>query len=421
MGRIDRCFRVDSLNEINIILNEFQELLANPSIEIREYEGACNLIFHKVTKDINIKLKKKIKDINLNYKSLTEEMKKIIDKNELILGIDLGTTYSCASVMIDDNYVIIHNSLGEKLKPSYVALLSENDICVGGLAKLMPSNEKNIIYNSKRLLGKNLIEDNLPFDLEKLTIDEKFKILKIKVKIGDRIKEFYPEQISAMILKKIIIDSEYFLSKQIGKNINIKNAVITIPAYFNQNQRDATKRAAEIIGLNIKGMINEPTAAGIAYGYKSLENQEKLIVIIDFGGGTLDITLLKFVKDSDGIYCVVKFTYGDSNFGGEDFDDILMKKSTNLENLDKTLPHNIRLKRACEEAKIKLSKSDSAVIKLEQYMQNWNLNFNITREQFEGYCSSLFIKFEKKLDEFISRSKVDKKKNRRNYINRRVY
>ena len=205
-------------------------------------------------------------------------MKKIIDRNELILGIDLGTTYSCASIMIDKNIVIIPNSLGIRTTPSYVTFLSENKICVGELAKLFPSNKKNIIYYTKRLLGKNINDmKNLPFNLIN---DNKFNKLKIEVAIGNKTKQYYPEQISAMILKKIKDDSEYYLTKKIGKKIKINNTVITVPAYFNQKQREATKNAAKIINLNVKGMINEPTAASLAYGCESMENKKILLLLL---------------------------------------------------------------------------------------------------------------------------------------------
>ena len=128
-------------------------------------------------------------------------------------------------------------------------------------------------------------------------------------------------------------DSEYYLKKKFGTEIKIKNAVITVSAYFNQKQREATYQAAEIINLNVKRMINEPTAASLAYGYNSLENSKKLITVLDFGGGTLDLTLLQFIKNHKGIYCNIKFSFGDTHFGREDFDYIIMKKC--LENIGK--------------------------------------------------------------------------------------
>ena len=212
--------------------------------------------------------------------------------------------------------------------------MNKNEAYVGELAKLLPSNERNVVFNIKRLLGKN-IEDNeikklkkkLPFSLKK---DEKYNLLKISLSFMDKEnkeekEEFYPEQICALILKKIVKDSEFYLTKKIGKKITIKNSVITVPAYFNKKQREATKYTAEILGLKVQTMINEPTAASLAYAFESLENTEKRIIVIDFGGGTLDITLLRYKKDENAVYCDVKFTYGDTNFGGEDFDNILIK------------------------------------------------------------------------------------------------
>ena len=130
----------------------------------------------------------------------------------------------------------------------------------------------------------------------------------------------------SFILKKIKTDAEFYLSKKIGKKVEINNCVITVPAYFNQKQREETENSAKIIGLDVKTMINEPTAASLAYANFSLENAEKKLVVIDFGGGTLDITLLNYKKDANAVYCDVKFTYGNTSFGGEDFDNVLMSK-----------------------------------------------------------------------------------------------
>ena len=179
-----------------------------------------------------------------------------------------------------------------------------------------------------------------------------------------------------MLLNKLKIDSEYYLSKKIGKEIKIKKAVITVPAYFNQEQRESTKQAAEIINLEVVRMINEPTSASLAYGYEKEENEKgNYIIVIDFGGGTLDITLLNFIKNNKGIYCDIKSSYGDTHFGGDDFDYILMKKCLNDSSFEKNLPHNIRLKRACEKAKIKLSSSDKSKIILEEYQPSNNINY----------------------------------------------
>ena len=342
-------------------------------------------------------------------------MKKIIDQNDLILGIDLGTTYSCGAIMIEQKIIVIENSLGLRTTPSYVSFLSPNERVVGELAKLRPSDEGNVLFNSKRFLGKNIndkeiidIKNDLPF---KLIEDSQFNNIKMCIQFinhGNNKKEYYPEQISAMILKKIVQDAEYYLSKRIGKYIKINKAVVTVPAYFNQKQREATEQASQIINLKIERMINEPTAASLAYGYKTIENNNKYIIVIDFGGGTLDITLLKFMKTDKGVYCDIKYSYGNTHMGGEDFDYILMKNFINEKNFEKKNSCNIRLKRACEAAKIKLSTFESTNIILEEYKSNISINHSITRKQFEEDCSELFKKFENIINDFINDYKINK-------------
>ena len=387
------------------------EIFSEKKPNIQKIENGVTLTIKYMNNILSITLKKIDKDNDLSYNTLSEEMKKIIDKNELILGIDLGTTYSCASVMLDHRIVVIENSLGQRTTPSYVCFLKNKEICVGELAKLQPSKEyKYIIYNSKRLLGRNIndkeikeIIPDLPFDVRQ---DDELNQLKININFkGEGNKIFYPEQISALILKKIIADSEYYLQRLLNKNIIIKNAVITVPAYFNQRQREATYQAAKIINLNVKRMINEPTAASLAYGYKTIGENNKLITVLDFGGGTLDLTLLQFIKNQSNAYCDIKFSYGDTHFGGEDFDYILMNKcleSVGKNYFDKKLQCNIRLKRACEIAKIKLSTVDSTNIILEEYSKEININFPLTKKDFESYCEPIFNKFENLLKNFLS-------------------
>ena len=436
LREIDKYFKMaENIEGIPELLKD----IINERITIQKInENEIKLIIPYLKSKMEIPLKKYNNNNNEFYNSLSDEMKKIIDNDNIILGIDLGTTYSAASVMIDDKIIMIENSLGLRTTPSFVSFFGPYEICVGELAKLRPSNEGNIIYNSKRLLGKTLKDiqkdqkllDSLNF---KITEDKKLDKLKIAIDfknyknnennenkennekniiIENNIKdqeEYYPEQISSMILKKIVQDSEYFLSKKLGKEIKIKRAVITVPAYFNQKQREATIQAAEIINLKVERTINEPTAASLAYGYKTIENEQKLIVVIDFGGGTLDITLLKFIKNKSGIYCDIKYSYGDSNFGGEDFDYILIKKCLNVNDFKKNTPFNIRLKRACEAAKIKLSSNDETNIFLEEYMTDRNINFNLTRKDFESYCSDCFRKFKEKLNDFLENCDENRK------------
>ena len=496
---------------------DLKDLLDN-NYSLTETENNIELLFPRRRGDVKLLLNKIGNNLNIKYQLLSEKMKNIIDNNELVLGIDLGTTSSCASVMLDNEIIVIRDSLGSKQTPSYINFINKNKIYVGTLAKLLPSDEKNVIYHIKRLIGKSYKEEeieelknNFPYSFKKdsetdlLKIELVFKkqaeekensdkinaeneIINTKeenetinINEGDNIinvkeenniinmkeeneiinineesdikeekekkeineikeekeinlenyivnenkeeekEEFYPEEIYSLILKKIIIDSEYYLTKYLGKKINIKNVVITVPAYFNQKQREATLNAAKIIDLNIITMINEPTAAILPYVYNKKESDEKYIVVIDFGGGTLDITLLKFIKDEEKFYCDILTTHGDTNFGGEDFDKILMEKcikkciknspnSRELFQENGNLAHNARLKRACERAKIKLSYLESTQIHMENYYNYQTINIHLTRDKFLGYCKTLFNRFEQKLNEFILLSKIKEKK-----------
>ena len=414
-------FILEDIKQLHLFFQGFQNidqakefilqiLKTNNLIRAEKSGQDISLIINIYGKEASLLIKKIDKNFDISYDSLSEEMKKIIDNNGIIIGIDVGTTYSCVSVMLDEHIIIIENSLGLRSTPSYVCFLSQNEICTGDLAKLQPSQEfKNIIYNSKRLLGRNIndkeikeIIPDLPFEVKK---DDELNQLKININFKDQgNKKFYPEQISAFILRKLVKDAEYYLTKKIKKKIVIKNAVITVPAYFNQKQREATYQAAEIINLNVKRMLNEPTAASLAYGFKSLENNKKLITVLDFGGGTLDLTLLNFVKNDKGVYCDIKFSYGNTHFGGEDFDYILMKKcleSLGQNDFNKKLQCNIRLKRACEIAKIRLSTCDSTNIILEEYSKNIDINLHLTKNNFETLCNPIFVKLENILKKFL--------------------
>ena len=365
--------------------------------------------------DIKLPLKKE--SSNLHYDSLPGEIKKIIDENRLILGIDYGTTFSNASIVIGNNKpIIIPNDLGQLSTPSYISFIDDKKYYVGDLAKLTPSFDKNTIYGIKRLLGRKYNESyydktieemkknqDFIFDFNKDSQSDKIKI-EINYEKGPRKikKEFFPEQLCAMILKKIKSDSEYYLSMKIQKPIIIKNAVITVPAYFNQRQREAIKQSAKIIDLNVKRIINEPTSACLSYGYEKEENEKSNILIIDFGGGTLDITILNFIKDGGGIKCIIGSSNGHINLGGDDFDLELMKyclkKQSLGDEIDKNLSKNIRLKRACENGKIELSKETETKINLENYQNSININTSITRDEFNDICKDLFDKFRNHLD-----------------------
>ena len=421
---IDRYFYMS--RNLEEALKDLKDLFKT-AYTIEKKEKYINVVINYRDSKINFELDKFDDNINISYDNLSDRMKEIIDKDELILGIDLGTTYSCAAIMIDKNIVMIRNSLGSTTTPSYVSFLDKNKVYVGELAKLLPSETKNIIYNTKRLLGKSIEDEDikdlikkLPFSVKK---EQYYNLLKIVIDFGssnnneihiNNDEEFYPEQICALLLKKIVKDSEFYLTKKIGKEIKIKNAVITVPAYFNQKQRESTANSAKIIGLNLKTMINEPTAASLAYAFRSLENTDKNIIVIDFGGGTLDITLLRYKKDKDAIYCDVKFTYGNTNFGGEDFDNIIMEKCLKEFKMSEIKSEKeiatvdyLRLKRACERAKIKLSSFDSTKIHIEDNNYKSNI-FHLTKDKFIQYCRPLFIKLSDILNHFIKESKINK-------------
>ena len=409
-------------NNLQNVLDDLNGSLEEEKYIIKKEPDYINLIIEygrgKNKKNVTFVLNKYNGDIS--YENLSDKMKKIIDNNELVLGIDLGTTNSCAAVMIEDKIIMIRNSLGSTTTPSFIYFLNRKEVCVGELVKLLPSNEKNIIYNIKRLLGKNIddkevakIRNNLAFLLRR---DERFDLLKIVINFGNLEEEFYPEQISALILKKIIEDSEFYLSKKIGKDIKIKKCVITVPAYFNQKQRESTINSAKIIGLDVKTMINEPTSATLVYAKEYFKNTNKRIIVIDFGGGTLDITLLVYGRNDYGNFFDVKFAYGDSNFGGEDFDNILMSKCIQNFNSSSNEEPNIiyndenrnnyqilRLKRACERAKINLSTSDSTKIHIGNY------TYTISKSEFIEYCKELYDKFEDILNKFIKDSQINNK------------
>ena len=424
-------FSLENLKQMNSFFKQFenlekckdklQKIINKKKIKIEEINNILNfnIIYDEDEDPIKIQLLFQETLNKIEYDSLSQEMKNLIDKNELILGIDLGTTYSSTAILIDKKIIVIPNEFGLLSTPSYISIIDDEKRYIGDLAKLSASFDKNIIYSSKRLLGRKYndkeiteIKNDLPFTIIE---DKETQKIKIQIKYNkdnkEIKKEYYPEQISAMLLNKLKIDSEYYLSKKIGKTIKINKAVITVPAYFNQEQRESTKQSAEIIGLQVVRMINEPTSASLAYGYEKEENEEKkYIIVIDFGGGTLDITLLNFNKSGNGIYCDIKSSYGDTHFGGDDFDYKLMKKCLNDSLFDKNLPHNIRLKRACEKAKIKLSSSEKSKIILEEYLPFKDINVEITRNEFEKLCEDLFGKFKGKLEDFLKKSEFTNRK-----------
>ena len=311
-----------------------------------------------------------------------------------IIGIDLGTTNSCVSIMEAGNPTVIQSEEGSRTIPSVVAFTKDddkNDILVGQAAKRQAvTNPENTIYSSKRLIGRVFSE------VSKESKDLPYKIKKGKnneVVISSRGKDYALPQISAMILQKIKKTAESYIGEE------IKDAVITVPAYFNDSQRQATKDAGEIAGFNVKRIINEPTAAALAYGLDNKKDEK--IAVFDLGGGTFDISILEI---GDGVF-EVKSTNGDTALGGDDFDqsivDYLIKEFKKEQGIDLSNdPMAIqRLKEAAEKAKCELSSTKETEINLPYITADSSgpkhFVMPITRSKFEQLISNFIKKLQK--------------------------
>ncbi len=325
------------------------------------------------------------------------------------IGIDLGTTYSCVGWWKDNRCEIIANDQGNRTTPSYVAFTEEERIIGDGAKNQAAMNPENTVYDAKRLIGRKFDDPTVQSDIKsfpfKVSDNDSKPVINVTYKNEE--KTFQPEEISSMILTKMKEVAESYIGE------TVTDAVITVPAYFNDSQRQATKDAGMISGLNVLRIINEPTAAAIAYGLDK-KSEEKIVLIFDLGGGTFDVSLLSI---DDGIF-EVKATAGDTHLGGEDFDNVLMKHfidefkrkhSVDLSNNNRSLR---RLKTACERAKRSLSSSSTASIELESLCEGIDFFTSITRARFESLCMNLFQKciapVTKVLtDSGVSKSQVD--------------
>lgn len=308
-----------------------------------------------------------------------------------ILGIDLGTTNSCMAVMEHGEAKVIPNAEGNRTTPSVVAFTKSGERLVGQLAKRQAvTNPKNTVFSVKRFMGRRFKE----VDIERESVP--YEIVEAKngdayIKIGDKL--YSPPEISAMILQKLKADAEAYLGEE------IKQAVITVPAYFNDSQRQATKDAGKIAGLEVLRIVNEPTAAALAYGLD--KKSEEVVAVYDLGGGTFDISILEI---GDGVF-EVKSTNGDTHLGGDDFDQKLIDflaekfKAENSIDLRKDSQALQRLKEAAEKAKCELSSSMSTEINLPFITMNadgpLHLNITLTRSELE-----------KQVDDLIKRTEI---------------
>mmetsp|Transcript_14351 Transcript_14351/g.28332 ORF Transcript_14351/g.28332 Transcript_14351/m.28332 type:complete len:662 (-) Transcript_14351:252-2237(-) len=305
------------------------------------------------------------------------------------IGIDLGTTYSCVGVYKNGKVEIIANDQGNRITPSWVAF-TDDERLVGDAAKNQGAiNPENTVFDVKRLIGRKYSDTTVQHDKKLLPYDivEKESKPYVAVMFKGEKKVYSPEEVSAMILTKMKETAEAFLGK------DIVNAVVTVPAYFNDAQRQATKDAGTISGLNVLRIINEPTAAAIAYG---LDNKggEKNILVFDLGGGTFDVSMLTI---DNGVFEVIA-TNGDTHLGGEDFDRRVMdymlklfkKKAGKDASKDKKAVQKLR--REVERAKRSLSNSHQQRIEIESFFDGADLSETITRAKFEELCMDLFKK-----------------------------
>jgi L1 cell adhesion molecule like protein len=323
------------------------------------------------------------------------------------IGIDLGTTYSCVGIYMNDKVEIIANDQGNRTTPSYVGFTA-NERLIGNSAKnQVARNALNTVFDAKRLIGRKFNEKCVQQDIKLWP----FKVIPgaddkpmIQVTYKGKEEKFHPEQISSMVLGKMKKIAEDFVGKE------VKDAVITVPAYFNDSQRQATKDAGHISDLNVLRIINEPTAAAIAYGLDKCTDVEKNVLIFDLGGGTFDVSLLTI---EDGVF-EVKATAGDTHLGGEDFDnklvefctaDFMKKTGIDIRNDPRAMR---RLRTQCEKAKRMLSSSNQSSIDVDSLKNGEDFNITISRAKFEELCGTYFRDCLKPVQKVISDSGISK-------------
>ncbi|KAF4651607.1 70-kilodalton heat shock protein [Perkinsus chesapeaki] len=330
-------------------------------------------------------------------------------KKSPAIGIDLGTTYSCVGVWKNDTVEIIANDQGNRTTPSYVAF-TDTERLIGDAAKnQVARNPENTVFDAKRLIGRKFSDPVVQHDMKlwpfKVSAGSDGKPM-IEVHYQGETKKFHAEEISSMVLTKMRETAEAYL----GTKVN--DAVVTVPAYFNDSQRQATKDAGSIAGLNVLRIINEPTAAAIAYGLDKKGEGEKNVLIYDLGGGTFDVSLLTI---EDGIF-EVKATAGDTHLGGEDFDNRILDfcmQDFKRKNRGKTIEGNQRamrrLRTQCERAKRTLSSSTQASIEIDSLFEGIDYNCTLSRARFEELCMDYFRNTMAPVEKCLRDSGIDKR------------
>jgi len=324
------------------------------------------------------------------------------------IGIDLGTTYSCVGVFQNGRCEIIANDQGARTTPSYVAF-NDTERLIGPAAKNQASmNPANTVFDAKRLIGRQYADPAVQSDKKHwpFAVADVGGKPKIEVEYKGEAKQFWPEEVSSMVLTKMKETAEAYLGQPVSE------AVITVPAYFNDAQRQATKDAGHIAGLKVLRIINEPTAAAMAYGLdkKGSSSTEQNVLIFDLGGGTFDVSVLSI---DEGMF-VVKSTAGDTHLGGEDFDnrlvDHFVKEFKRLHKKDMSGNKRSlrRLRTACERAKRTLSSSAVANLELDALFEGIDFYSKITRARFEELCSDVFRKTLAPVERALRDAKLDK-------------
>ncbi|KAI9128216.1 hypothetical protein K1719_001209 [Acacia pycnantha] len=331
-------------------------------------------------------------------------------KQKLAIGIDLGTTYSCVAIWQHDRVEVIVNDQGNRTTPSYVAF-TDTQRMVGDAAKnLAAHNPVNTVFDAKRLIGRRFDDSHVQSDINLWPFkiicgkDEKPKIV---VNFKSQEKQFLPEEISSMVLVKMREIAETYLGS------SVENAVVTVPAYFNDSQRQATKDAGTIAGLNVMRIINEPTAAAIAYGLDKQNDHERNIFVFDLGGGTFDVSLVTINKGN----FEVKAVDGDTHLGGEDFDNRMVKyfiddfKKKHKKDISGSPKALRRLRSSCERAKRALSSPSivDTIVEVDALYEGIDFYSTITRARFEELNKDLFTKCLEITDKCLTYAKMDKK------------